>query len=270
MKTIIVATDFSLEADNAMLYLAEAAAEHGFRIVLFNLYNVSIHAQNARVSSQSINDIFHRRETKIQDVAKSLLSVYKIKVSTHVASGDFYEELKRCITNEKADLVTMGMAQKSLEQDLLGNTTTAALHRLKFPVLAIPSTAQYKGIKNILFACDITRGVHVSILENVKKVASQFGAGVEVFLVRKRIEEISEEPIEMKVIKEGLSGIRYYFRNVASIQIIDAIHTEVKQMEADLLIMVPHKYGFWDSLVHRSKTRVMASESSVPLLSLPL
>ncbi|MFV0572463.1 MAG: universal stress protein, partial [Xanthomarina gelatinilytica] len=71
-------------------------------------------------------------------------------------------------------------------------------------------------------------------------------------------------------IKEGLSGIRYYFRNVASIQIIDAIHTEVKQMEADLLIMVPYKYGFWDSLVHRSKTRVMASESSVPLLSLPL
>jgi hypothetical protein len=34
--------------------------------------------------------------------------------------------------------------------------------------------------------------------------------------------------------------------------------------------MMPNKYGFWGSLIHRSKTRIMASGSEIPLMSLPL
>ena len=58
MKKVIVATNFSEEAENATIYAAQAAAALNLELVLFNLHNVSIHALNARTSSNSMNHGF--------------------------------------------------------------------------------------------------------------------------------------------------------------------------------------------------------------------
>lgn len=52
MKTIIVCTDFSQEAENATHYAASMAKENNYRMILFNLQTVSIHALNAQVSAE--------------------------------------------------------------------------------------------------------------------------------------------------------------------------------------------------------------------------
>jgi hypothetical protein len=70
-------------------------------------------------------------------------------------------------------------------------------------------------------------------------------------------------------IDDGLEGIDYYYKNVQSDSIIEGIANEVKSVAADLLIMVPEQHGFWGSMVHRSKTRIMASGLNIPLFSIP-
>jgi nucleotide-binding universal stress UspA family protein len=269
MKTIIVATDFSAEADNAMTYAAAAAAEKGYKIVLYNLYNTSIHAMNARLSGSEIDRIYEWQRAKQKEMANMIGEIYDIATAVYFASGSFYDELLACIQLHSADLVVMGMAEKSLEQDLLGNTTTEVIHRLKFPILSIPLNAKYKSIKHILFACDISRGVHRKILDNVHDFASDFGATVEVFHVRQKAEEISR-PQELDLLDCSLAEVEHYYKQVQSSEIIKAIAHEIVTSKTDLLIMVPYRYGFWQSLLHKSKTRVMASGNSVPLLSLPL
>jgi hypothetical protein len=77
------------------------------------------------------------------------------------------------------------------------------------------------------------------------------------------------EEAEHACIDKTFTGINYYYKNIQSREIINAIQEEVKETKADLLIMAPYKYGFWDCMVHRSKTRMMASGNNVPLLSLP-
>ena len=62
MKTIIVCTDFSHEAENATHYAASMAKENKYRIVLFNLQSVSIHALNAQASA----DFFTLKRLKIR------------------------------------------------------------------------------------------------------------------------------------------------------------------------------------------------------------
>jgi ribosomal protein L30E len=51
MKTIIVCTDFSQEAENAVHYAASMAKENQYNIILFNLQSISIHALNAQASA---------------------------------------------------------------------------------------------------------------------------------------------------------------------------------------------------------------------------
>lgn len=256
-----------------MKYAAAAAADHQFELVLFSLYHTSIHALNARSSVETLNRMLDRYRAKLESVAAGLRDSYGIKVAAHMASGNFHEEIAKCYTEEEADLIVMGMADKSLEQDLLGNTTTAAIHSLRHPVIAIPADAEYRGIKKILFACDITRGVHARILSRVKSLASGFGAEVEVFHVSKKVAELEKAEKttrNLESIGEELAGIDYYYKNVVAGEVISAIREELEELQADLLVMVPYKYGFWGSFVHRSKTRIMASGSNIPLLSIPL
>lgn len=272
MKKIIVATDYSAEAENALHYTASASREAGFQIMLFTLQNVSIHALNAGLPADKIDRLLLRKQRKLKELSDKISAEYGITVREHFATGDFYEELARCIESFGGEMVVVGMAEKSFEQDLLGNTTTKVLHRLKLPVLAIPLSVRYNGIKKILFACDIIRGVHSKVLDGVRSFADGFGSQVEVFHVNNKIEALGEKSVSdhMEQIEEGLNGISYQYKNVRSVEIVKAIKNEVELIGADLLIMVPYRYGFWNSLVHRSKTRLMASGSSIPLLSIPI
>ncbi|SOD13316.1 universal stress protein [Pedobacter xixiisoli] len=269
MKTIIVATDFSAEADNAMTYAAAAASEKGYKLVLYNLYKTSIHAMNARISGSELDQIFEWRRNKHKEISEMIAEIYHIETDVYFATGDFYEELLNCIQLHQADLLVMGMAEKSLEQDLLGNTTTEVIQRLKFPILSVPLNAKYNGIKHILFACDISRGVHRLILDRVRDFAADFGATVEVFYVRQKAEEISRDQ-ELSLVDVSLTEVEHYYKQVHSSEIIKAIELEIAASKTELLVMVPYRHGFWHSLLHKSKTRVMASGNSVPLLSLPL
>lgn len=68
----------------------------------------------------------------------------------------------------------------------------------------------------------------------------------------------------------GLEGISHYYKNVLSDNVVAAIKEEIVNTQADTLVMVPHKYGFWESVIHRIKTSIMASGSNIPLLSIPV
>lgn len=270
MKRILVATDFSVAAENAARYAAQIAAERNCELILFTLYKVSIHVLNARSSINALDEMLALKTKELTLAAERLEKAYGAQVKPHLASGDFYDELTRCIDAYGIGVLVMGMAEKSIEQDLLGNTTTAAIHRIKIPVLAVPQGVSYHGIKHILFACDMLHGVHETVLNRVKSMAMESDAVVEVFYVRDAIEELQRESTERLHIDEVMKEITYYYHNVQSARIVGAIKDEVVATQTDLLIMVPQKYGFWDSLIHRSKTRMMASGNLVPLLSIPV
>ena len=270
MKKILIATDYSAEAENAAEYAAAVAAEQGHELILFNYSEISIHLLNARASSDDIDSMLELFRKNLDKAAESLSKKFNVNVKPYLASGNFYDSLVACINQYKPVVVVMGMANKSVEQDLLGNTTTSAIHKLEFPLLAIPVSAKYHPIRNILFACDLEKGVEDNVLKNVHEIAAAFGATVEVFYVKDTISALQgAEETDHTAIDKNLAGISYYYKNVQSRQIINAIQDEIKETKADLLIMSSYKYGFWDSIVHRSKTRMMASGNNVPLLSLP-
>ncbi|QES89447.1 universal stress protein [Rhizosphaericola mali] len=273
MNTIIVATDYSPEAENAMNYAASAAASIGnYEIILFNLYKLSVHTLNARSNSDFISETNASHQRKLNKASYQLEHAYGVKTTAYLATGDFDDEIEKCIKQYDAMMVVVGMPKKSFEQDLMGNTTTKMLHMAKIPTLAVPLDVKYTPIKNILFACDIMRGVHKMILRQVQAVAKLFHAEVELFYVSEKLNELShQEKADAAVQKlRKNNDLDFVYKNVESSEIIEAISAEIDEFHADVLVMVPYKYGFWNSIVHRSKTREMASGNKIPLFSIPL
>nr|WP_121272389.1 universal stress protein [Pedobacter schmidteae] len=271
--TIIVATDFSDVAENAVEYAAAIARHNNARLILFNSFVIPTHASNTLLPGSSFQRLLNENEIRMIERALSLSVTYDIEVGHESAFSFVEDELQTLLVKYEASLVVLGMNTKNLEQDLWGNTTTNAIKKLKFPVLAVPQGATFDGIKKVLFACDVLSGVSEKVLRNIKELALSLNAEVEVFNVNRALEELKKEGADLEAthaIDDGLEGITYYYKNVKSNTVIKEIEKEIEVFGADMLIMVPKKYGFWASLVHTSKTRIMASGLHIPLLSIPI
>ncbi|WP_106917877.1 universal stress protein [Chryseobacterium aurantiacum] len=271
MKTIIVCTDFSQEAENATHYAASMARENQYKVVLFNLQSISIHALNAQVSADFFYEQTLKNQRKLADKSESISTLYNIETTYHLASGSFIEELNACIQTTKGDFIVMGMAEKTLEQRLLGNTVTKAIHRIKNPILIVPGHIEYTGIRKILFAYDNHKSMTWSAMNDIYYFISEFSSEIEVFNVSESLEDFTEviEDIDLNS-GYNMDDIKYSFKMIQSMEIIKAIEEEVKLTNADLLTMIPYRYNLVESLFHRSKTAIMAYKNKVPLLSIPL
>ncbi|MBP1166422.1 MULTISPECIES: universal stress protein [unclassified Chryseobacterium] len=271
MKTIIVCTDFSHEAENATHYAASMAKENKYRIILFNLQTVSVHALNAQASADFFYAQTLKNQKKLEDKAAELNSLYTIEAGHHLASGNFIEELENCIQLHECDFIVMGMAEKTLEQRILGNSVTRAIHRIKKPILIIPAHIEYTGIRKILFAYDTHKNMTWSAMNDIYYFINEFNAEVEVFNVSERLEDFAEVIHDIDL-NSGydLDDIKYSFKMIQSIEVIKAIEEEIRLTSPDLLTMVPYKYNLVESLFHRSKTAIMAYKNKIPLLSIPL
>lgn len=268
MKTLIVATDFSQEAENAVEYACAAAQHLNTNVILFNSFSIPLHVSNARLPASVFNELLENNSLLLKKRSSKLSEKYSIKVDYESSFLQLNEELESLFSKYDAAMVIMGTAALSLGQDLFGNTNTSSLLKLKFPVLAVPMNAVFKPIKKILFACDVLRGINIKILEEVKLFAKVMNAEVELFHVQNKLRNLSDTTKINDQINEGLEGISHSFKPIESDTVIDEIKNEITKTNADILIMVPQRYGFWKSLVHTSKTRIMASQSKIPLLSI--
>lgn len=270
MITILAATDLSREANNAAAYAANTCAEIGANLILFTRHVTSVHVVNARLSATAFQETLDLSKAKLEAQAKKLSATHNISVTPVWTTGNLYEEIQKAIQEHHVNLIAMGMADKSFDQDLLGNTTTAAISKLDIPVLAVPHNVNYKKIKKILFACDAHKGLFPTDFRVLKTVAQVLHAETKVFYVKRTAHPESNKKNLMEMLENKFSDISYIVEiRDSDAPVIREIKNEIERYKPDLLMMVPYRYGFLNSIIHKSKTRAMASGRKIPLLTVP-
>lgn len=275
MHTIIAATDFSPEGENALEYAGALSRDLDARVVIFNSYSLPPHVANSLFPSEMLHMVAEQNERILDERAAELAAKYDIEVECECSLLlQVQEQLKAIYDKYAADVIVMGAGPATIVQDIFGNTTTSAIMKHYYPVLAVPFDAEYSGINKVLFASDEEKGIHKTVSGYIKALALKLNAEVEIFRVEESVQKLQESTAgSIKTSDEyedGLEGVPHYYRNVESNVVVKEIEEEIKRIGADLLIMVPHQYGFWQSLIHRSKTRMMASRCEIPLLSIPV
>ncbi|KAF2338425.1 universal stress protein [Flavobacterium tistrianum] len=270
--TIIAATNFSDIANNAVAYAAGLARATGAKLVLFNSFSLSVHSANSHITADAMQKQIDRAIARLENLAKETADLYRIETAAICTYSFLEDELPRIIEETHADVVVMGMAERSFEQELLGNSTTTAIKNLQIPVLAVPQNARFLNVRKVLYACDNLSFSAIKKFSWIKNALGDFEAEIEFFTVDDKLDDLKEEQQRILMnsnLEKEFEDVKYLYKTVRSNAVINEIRKEIKNYEANLLIMVPQKYGFWDSLVHRSKTRILAAGLDIPLLSFP-
>ncbi|WP_273244684.1 MULTISPECIES: universal stress protein [unclassified Flavobacterium] len=270
--TIIAATNFSAIAENAVLYAAGLAKTVGAKLLLFNSFSLPVHSANSHITSDGIQKLIDNTTNKLKRQAETLAQQFGIETTVFCSYSFLEEQLVLLLKETNAQLLVMGMAERSLEQTLIGNSTTSAIKNINIPILAVPLKAHFEAARKILFACDTFKEVPLKKLSWLWEATKLIDGEIEVFNVTEKIDNLkaSDAPALAKNIAESeFQDVRYLYKSVRSNAVIAEIEKEIRNFDADILVMIPQKYGFWDSLIHRSKTGIMASGLNIPLLSLP-
>lgn len=268
MKNLLVATDFSPAATNAVEYAAQLARALGAELTLFNVFKLDVHAANARVSSANIEHHRRNNEQQLAALAAGIARQQQLHVKWVCLADDTIERLREYVAQHPVELVVMGIESNLPEYKLFGNTTTAAIKARGFPVLVVPNGVSLGGLKRVLYACDPARVRDGSELGLLREVLTAFAAQLDVLHVfEQERDEALRERLERLVdgAVPGHHEYRYFTHQKATAGIQECL----RRFPTELLVMLSHELGFWESLTSRSHTRQMTVTTRVPLLVLP-
>jgi len=181
MKTILVPTDFSENADNAIMYALEMNKKFNAKIILFHSYFIPVYAAEAPMNVPGLAELKN-------DAMKSLEKV-KVKINTSFPGNNFVietsvsegmpeDEIATITEKEKPDMVIMGTkGAHGIREILIGTTTASVMKNIRCPIIAVPAEAKFKGINKIVFATNYAENDFENI-ESVIDFAKHYQAEV--------------------------------------------------------------------------------------------
>ena len=271
MKTIIVPTDFSPIATNAMNFASDMAVNINASLMLLHVYQVPVSMTDVPVVLVSADELRKSSEAKLAELKNALTHITsgKIKIYTESRLGDVSDELEEVCKNIQPFAVIMGTkGATGVERILFGSTTLTAIRHLKCPVIVVPPGKEYgTGIKKIGFACDFEKVVESTPIQFIRSMVKEFGAELHVLNVdyesRHFKPETPEESLMLHTLLEGLNP-SYHFINHVDIE--DGINEFAEENNIDLLITIPKKHKLLDSLFKHSSTKELVTQSHVPVM----
>ena len=177
MKSIIVATDFSKNGDDALRYAVNAAFRHGAKLILMTSYNpelYNLHTQLSSVPTESLISMQIKRLAAVKDIIKI---TYALDVEYHLIVGNFIEDLRQKISFYRSELLIVGLCQKTIQQNLDPMTE----HETEFFPSVLKNSFEHNSIKRVLFPSGFLSVAPKNIFCKIKDYAAGYGATVDEF-----------------------------------------------------------------------------------------
>lgn len=279
MKKILVPTDFSDNASKAVEYAVELASRTNTEIILLNAFAaVDGSLSPAKgVLEEYNNRIMADAKEKLKVLKENIEKKSAIKVYTKFINGGIRESILKSAEEENADLIVMGTRGASgINRMLWGSTTASIIGTSTIPVLAIPHRAEWRGIKNILFATrqfTTDDKTFIPVLELAEMESALVHVAVFTDTDDKDLANYLDHSRLLIAYQETLPSkykqVKFKTEHLEGKEFDDTIKKYIKEYTIDLLVMTTHKCGFWDRIFNRSMTRSMAYHTKIPLLAIP-
>lgn len=272
MKNILVPVDFSTTAKNSARYAAGLAGEIGAeKIILYNAYSMPLATEMSWAVLQT-EELQKASEEGLRILKASLEEEFPdaIQFATVSDFGFLMERIGEIAEQMQVDLIIMGITGGGkLEEVLMGSNTTHVVHNTNVPVLIVPSDAVWKDVKVLGWACDYKDVTHTTPAMQINQFVQDLKAHLVIMHNNPNPNAFDPEVFHNNVmVAEMLKKVKPEFDMVSYDHFLDATNDFVDNHKVDMLIVIPKKTGWLESLFKRSHTKMLAFHSHVPLLCL--
>jgi len=279
MKKVLLLTDFSDNAWNAIVYAMDIYKNIPCQFYILNVHTVNTTPLLATVSSQKIGNLYDIARIESDKGLKNIADDIKNSKTSELHSFQFISEsgyitdvLKRTVQSKRIDLIIIGAEGVTDARTVfLGSTTQKVIKTINdCPILVIPKDFCYQGISEIGFATDFKRIYHNSEINPILDIATKEDATI-------RMIHIYDEPNLTRVQHYNSNTLETYFKNVAyEFHVIPdfstiekGVQAFIEELEIDVMVMINYKHSLIERLTREAVIKKMVFNTKIPLLIIP-
>jgi len=185
MKKILVPTDFSLQAENALKVAAQLAKKHKSEIYLLHMLELPLNLVDPSNSGGDLPESLYFMKLARKRFEEVLSADYLkgIVVYETVLFQEAFDGIMDAAAKHKVDLVVMGSHGASgFKEMFIGSNTEKVVRSSNIPVLVIKDEHKKFVVKNFVFATDFSNEAKVPFKEAII-FANKMGAKIHLLFV---------------------------------------------------------------------------------------
>ena len=283
IKKIVVATDFSDNAQVAYCYALHLAEHLNAEVQVVHFYENSTSAKKGQkigceqYGHPTSHPEAHQQLTEFIQIIKEgneempyTVLAEDIQISTQAEKGVAADKLIELSKDPTVDLLVLGAAGENGWIDkIFGSIAIKVATEASCPVMLIPHNAPYRHIQHIVYCASLDSAQPKDILKAVD-FAQHLAANVHFVHVNTPnvAFELTEKFLRHNLLQHNDMPCAFDIQTIRADSVIEGIYLYTQEHNMDLIISVTHHPQFWEDVMHTHTSASLAWNAQLPIMIL--
>lgn len=271
MKQILLATDFSKSAANAMEYAMELAGILKLDVCTIHAIHPTEGINNSTYNAIFIEDYYSNKRQALKDWATEFTSQEKYKdinVTTLCDVGFLKNVITRYMANHHVELLVMGITGATGITGIVGSNASMMVSKVKIPTLIIPLESKFSNVPVITLATDYDTRLSAEDVNALNEMVKGFhSAKMQVVYIDEKSGARHKQTFESKL-KGVIKHVELDFNYVTDTSPLSGIMDFITTHETDILCLVKHHHNIVYRLFTKSTVNQVMNKSVKAILVL--
>lgn len=271
MKQILVASDFSKSAANAMAYAVELAKVLHREICVIHAIHPTEGINNSTYNAIFIESYYANKRQALKEWADDFTDQdtdNPVHITTLCDIGFLKNVITRYVEQHDVELLVMGITGSTGITGIVGSNASMMVTKVKTPTLIIPLESKFRKAPMITLATDFDTRLSAEDVNALNEMVKAFGpAKMQVLYVAEKPDEKSVQTGESKL-KDLVKHTELEFNYISNSSALNGIINFIESHETDMLCLVKHHHNIVYRLFTRSTVNQVMNKTVKAILVL--
>ena len=276
MRKVVVPTDFSENAFNALKYACQIFKYERSDIYILHAYADEVYQQDQIVKRsflEELKEVTYAKSQKALKETQAEIQEYapnpRHNFRTISAFGTLTDEINDLVNTENMDIVVMGTRGETNDREItFGSNTLQVLKYVQCPVLAIPEDYSYHPPKELLFPTNYMVPYKRRELKLLCEMTGSFRSTIHMLHIDPLKKPSLRQEDNRLFLKECLNKARITFHTTPEKDKTMAITKYILHNDIDMLVMVNSRHSHLEHMLYQSTLDWLGLHIKIPFLVL--
>ncbi len=276
-KRILVPTDFSKNALNALRYALDLYRKLNCEFYFLNVFRLESYTTDALIIPEPGSAQYEGAKSKSEEGFSKLMDMLMLhhnnpKHTYHtISTFNFLSEaIKQTVAENDIEIVIMGTKGATGARGVIfGSNTVNIMEKIReCPVLAIPEDVRFSPPKEIVFPTDYRSDFKRRELNYLVEIVRVHEAAIRILYVSRKDTLTALQESNKHLLAKILDTVDHSFHKLSKKNVSDGLTAFVESRDSDMIAFINHKHFFFGSIFSKPLVKEIGYDATVPILAL--
>lgn len=263
-KTILVPTDFSERANNAIDQAVHVAGKINAKLVIYHVYHRPLAEESHKFT---LTDLEKKIDKQFKQLVENHPGLKQIPHEFKKELGVSVDNIANKVNSNGIDMLVMATKGAKGFNEIWGTKTAKIIKMIETPVFVIPDNTNLKHLKKVALACDYSLKTEAESIGFLTDLAQSLEFSIDVVTLNREEKNMTKsEHDHRNQLVEQMGNVTASFTFTQHPEVDKGIMAYSKANNIDAVVVLSKNYSFIESLFHESLTDKMVFNSPIPLM----